>query len=215
MKPHPVTVARSLVRPIALLAVLVLAGCDSSAWPAEVSWPLEATISPHPASSAAGPQAPVYSTPHITNGSAVRDELRAAYPDELRQVGIRRSVELLIYIDEHGNPETISVLTGSGVTAVDEAALQVAHTAIFAPATDHGSAIGSWWTWRIVWPLLVIDGVPRPDIVAPQDIPGFDMRDVASLEILDHADNASRLYGDWAGDAVIVITTVDGKYGSR
>lgn len=84
------------------------------------------------------------SAPHMVNADKVSALLRRAYPSRLMQAGIGGTVVLHVLINSGGEVIDARVAQSSGITALDEAALEVSREMLFTPAQNRYEAVRVW-----------------------------------------------------------------------
>ncbi len=101
---------------------------------------------PVPAASDDGrpPYIPFEVAPTLKNRAAAAALLEQVYPSVLRDAGISGSVQLWIYIDEHGVVKESRVAESSGYEDLDLAAATVAYAMQFTPAMMRDKAAAVW-----------------------------------------------------------------------
>ncbi|MDX1393628.1 MAG: TonB family protein [Gemmatimonadota bacterium] len=127
------------------------------------------------------------------------------YPDELARFGQRRSVGLALLVDEFGEVREAEIVSSSGALAVDLAASEIARARRYSPARRGDEPVAVWLEdVTIGWPLVVLDGVPRPDM--PLVSVGVLTHEIDHVEIIKGKASAS-VFGEWADGGSISITT--------
>lgn len=77
--------------------------------------------------------------------------LQQAYPTYLQRQGVGGVVLLTMWVDAYGLVGSPKVLGGSGVSALDRAALAVAPMLFFEPATQNGTPVGTWIEFTVTF----------------------------------------------------------------
>jgi protein TonB len=78
---------------------------------------------------------------------------KPAYPISARRNGEEGRVLLRIHVSADGRPETVQVQSGSGVEALDAAAVTTEQRWRFVPALQDGRAVASWLLVPIIFKL--------------------------------------------------------------
>lgn len=138
------------------IAVLVLAlACEvPEPSPTEGSdaAPEAVTVEEKSAAASEGPVfTPMTERPRLENAQEVRQALRDAYPDALRDAGIGGQVTVWFYIDAEGQVDEVRVAQESEHPALDRAALEVARTFRFKPALNGETPVAVWVQFPIVF----------------------------------------------------------------
>ena len=94
---------------------------------------------------------PYETPPALLNGAEVEKLLEKVYPKPLKEGGVGGSVILWIYVNAAGEVENTVVKRGSGFTALDEAAAQVARAMEFAPAQNRDKPTAVWVSQTITF----------------------------------------------------------------
>jgi TonB family protein len=89
--------------------------------------------------------------PELQNTAEVRDALISHYPPLLRDAGIGGTPVVWFFIDETGVVQRTQLSRSSGYDALDAAALSVATTLRFAPATNRDKPVAVWVEIPIVF----------------------------------------------------------------
>jgi TonB family protein len=94
---------------------------------------------------------PMTVRPELQNTAEVRDALISHYPPLLRDAGIGGTPVVWFFIDETGVVQRTQLSRSSGYDALDAAALSVATTLRFAPATNRDKPVAVWVEIPIVF----------------------------------------------------------------
>lgn len=87
---------------------------------------------------------PMTVRPGIKNRGEVQRALEREYPALLRDAGIGGQVLVWFFIDETGQVQQTRIHTGSGHSALDNAALKVAEVIRFTPALNRDKRVPVW-----------------------------------------------------------------------
>ena len=101
--------------------------------------------------SAAPTFTPYTVAPSYTNADEVQRALEREYPALLRDAGIGGTVKVQFFIDEQGVVQNAVVELSSGHTALDDAALRVAHVFNFNPAMNRDKVVPVWVSFPITF----------------------------------------------------------------
>lgn len=82
--------------------------------------------------------------PILRNHAALLRELQERYPPALREAGIGGTAQLYVYVAETGSVTRALVRQSSGLTQLDEVAIEVMRHAEFTPAVLDDASIGVW-----------------------------------------------------------------------
>jgi TonB family protein len=115
--------------------------------------------------------------------------MRRFYPPDLQSRGIGGTVRLLLWVGDDGAIDNVQLQRGSGIPALDRAALQAAPALRFHPATRAGEAVGTWVEFDLTFEPAAVER-PLPE-VPPVPDPSLD--DELDWEIPK----------DWAGESVV------------
>ncbi len=88
-----------------------------------------------------GPEA---TFPELVDRSATENLIRDNYPLALQRRGVGGTVRVRLWVDSTGAVDVANVAESSGVPELDRAAVQVAPSFRFTPATRRGKAVGTW-----------------------------------------------------------------------
>lgn len=78
-----------------------------------------------------------------------RERLDRFYPPELERAGVEGMVDLWIFVDRTGQVTRSRVISSSGHTRLDSAAVKVARTRNYLPALNRDQPVGVWVTQRV------------------------------------------------------------------
>lgn len=87
--------------------------------------------------------------PRLTNMREVSRTLDEAYPSALQRRGIGGTARMRLFINEEGEPDTVSLRASTGLTGLDGAARRTAQKARFRPATIGGEPTGAWVDFNV------------------------------------------------------------------
>lgn len=151
-----------------------------------------------PAEPPAGPVAPVRydgpeaTFPEIVDRSRVEQLIRAHYPTELQADEVGGVVGLRLWVDSLGSVEIVNLSRGSGVPALDRAAMLVAPQFVFEPARRRGRAVDTWVEFDVVFR-------PRPPEPRQLSEPArIEVGEPDAAAILD-----ARFLPEWSGDVML------------
>jgi protein TonB len=94
---------------------------------------------------------PLTVKPELLNRAEVARAMTRLYPDMLVQAGIGGTVLVWLHLDENGKVVETRVKSGSGHSALDDAALKVAQTARFSPAYNRDQRVRVWVELPVVF----------------------------------------------------------------
>jgi periplasmic protein TonB len=89
--------------------------------------------------------------PELRNRAVVSRALERNYPPLLRDAGIGGTVNVWFYIDESGRVRQTRLVTSSGQSQLDDAALRVAEVMEFSPALNRDRRVPVWVQLPIVF----------------------------------------------------------------
>ncbi len=82
--------------------------------------------------------------PGLRDRRHAEELIRDAYPAHLQRERIGGTVRILLYVEPTGDPNHVRVRRGSGVDALDRAAVDAARRFDFSPAVHDGVRVGQW-----------------------------------------------------------------------
>ena len=130
---------------------------------------------------------PVVTLPEMVDEEADSRLMRRHYPPRLQEAGIGGTVNLLLWVDSSGAVDHVQIRQGSGIEALDRAALTAAPQLRFRPATHSGRRVGTW----VEFPLTFEVTAPSPPALpAPVDLP-------------DVPDRRPSVPPEWTGEAIV------------
>jgi TonB family protein len=113
--------------------------------------------------------------PTLLDKEADRQLVRRYYPEELQRAGVRGVVKLQLWVDEDGSVDHIQMSQGSGVGALDRAALRAAPELRFKPAMRAGVPVGTWVEFDLVFePVPSLVTLAEPGALETPMIPEVD-----------------------------------------
>ena len=89
--------------------------------------------------------------PRLRNTAAAERALEQEYPPYLRDAGIGGVVAVWVFVDEHGEVQRSSLASSAGRREFDTAALRVAESLRFLPATFGECAVPVWVAFPITF----------------------------------------------------------------
>jgi protein TonB len=106
--------------------------------------------------------------PTLADGRSEQRVMRRFYPPDLQRRGIGGTVGLLLWVDTTGMVDNVQMQRGSGVPALDRAALQAATSLHFEPATRGGEPVGTWVEFDLVFEPQPVEE-PLPEVAPIAD----------------------------------------------
>jgi protein TonB len=94
---------------------------------------------------------PAPTLPVLVDREEAEASIREAYPLDLQRAGVGGSVRVLLWIDPRGSVDNVNLDEGSGVPALDRAALLVAPSFRFRPASRRGQSVGTWVEFDVIF----------------------------------------------------------------
>jgi TonB family protein len=105
----------------------------------------DASVEAVSAEAAAGPTfTPFTVPPRLLNVSEVQTLLEQRYPSDLRASGVGGTVDMSFFLEDDGSILSLQVRDGSGVEALDRAAVEIASAMRFTPAMNRDEAVRVW-----------------------------------------------------------------------
>lgn len=156
LRPEPVPVDAAprepvvpVVDPLPALSPAISAG-DAGVQPPGQAPAGERRPGRTPAGTAAGPDTRA-TYPELVDREMEISLILRHYPDELREAGVGGTVRVLLWVDSAGGVDNVQMARGSGLSALDRAALAAAEGLRFRPATRGGRRVGSWVEFDLVF----------------------------------------------------------------
>lgn len=106
--------------------------------------------------------------PTLVDMESDRRLIRRHYPPDLQRRGIGGTVDLQLWVDSSGAVDNVMMRKGSGVPALDRAAMQAATSLRFHPATRGGRPVGTYVTFPLTFEPQKVEE-PLPEVPAVQD----------------------------------------------
>ncbi len=148
---------------------------------------------------APGTTVPLYEGPEATfpellDRPGTENLIRDNYPLGLQRRGVGGTVRVLLWVDSTGVVDVANVARSSGVPELDRAAVQVAPSFHFTPATRRGKAVGTWVEFDVRFEPLptTADTSGILDVEAPE---GPSVPELSPESLLP----------EWRGDVVLPV----------
>lgn len=115
---------------------------------------------------------PVLVAPEMIDRARAERLLQDAYPMQLQRAGVGGTVWLRLWIDETGLPSDARISRTSGISELDETALEVAPRFSFLPALQDGRRLGTWIQFPVLFePDPALAERELPPAVDPMSLP--------------------------------------------
>jgi TonB family protein len=121
-----------------------------------------------------GSKAAAQVTPAVQNAERVAALLKQRYPEDLQQLGIGGTIKMRVRVIARGTVDSMEVATGTGVPALDAAALSVARGISFSALSEP--------VWTEVSLVFEAD---RPSTLRYADLPVLTNREAVAASALD------------------------------